>query len=36
VDLARDSGMALAGFVRDGSFNLYCGEQRLSGPSPAR
>jgi FdhD protein len=36
VDLARDSGMALAGFLREGGFNLYSGEERLSGPSPAR
>jgi FdhD protein len=36
VDLARSSGMALAGFLRDGGFNLYAGEQRLSGPLPAR
>lgn len=36
VDLARSSGMALAGFLREGGFNLYSGEERLSGPSPAR
>jgi FdhD protein len=36
IDLARDSGMALAGFLREGGFNLYSGEERLSGPSPAR
>jgi FdhD protein len=36
VDLARSSGMALAGFLREGGFNLYSGEERLSGPLPAR
>ena len=36
VELARESGMALVGFLRDGSFNLYAGEERLSGLSPAR
>ena len=36
VELARESGMALAGFLRDGGFNLYAGEERLSGLSPAR
>ncbi len=36
IDLARSSGMALAGFLREGGFNLYSGEERLSGPSPAR
>lgn len=36
VDLARSSGMALAGFLRQGGFNLYSGEERLSGPLPAR
>ena len=36
VDLARSSGMALAGFLREGGFNLYSGEERLSGPSTAR
>ena len=29
VDLAREQGMLLAGFVRDGSFNLYAGPERL-------
>ena len=29
VDLARERGMLLAGFVRDGSFNLYAGSERL-------
>jgi FdhD protein len=36
IDLARSSGMALAGFLREGGFNLYSGEERLSGPSTAR
>ena len=29
IDLARESNMALAGFLRDGTFNLYSGEDRL-------
>ncbi len=29
IDLARESNMALAGFLRDGGFNLYSGEDRL-------
>jgi FdhD protein len=36
VDLARSSGMALVGFLREGGFNLYSGEQRLSAPSTVR
>jgi len=29
IDLARESNMALAGFLREGGFNLYSGEDRL-------
>lgn len=29
VSLANDLGMTLMGFVRENSFNIYCGEQRL-------
>jgi FdhD protein len=29
IDLARERGMLLCGFVRDGSFNVYAGEDRL-------
>jgi len=36
IDLARASGMALVGFLREGGFNLYSGEERLSGLAPAR
>ncbi|HWZ85050.1 MAG TPA: formate dehydrogenase accessory sulfurtransferase FdhD [Thermoanaerobaculia bacterium] len=36
IDLARESGIALVGFLREGGFNLYSGEDRLSAPVPAR
>ena len=31
IDLARERGMLLCGFVRNGSFNVYAGEGRLAG-----
>ncbi|RFC46443.1 MAG: FdhD protein [Verrucomicrobia bacterium] len=30
IDLARESGQTLAGFVREGGFNLYAGAERVS------
>ena len=36
IDLARESRVALAGFLRDGGFNLYSGEERLLAPVRAR
>jgi FdhD protein len=29
VDVAKEYGMTLAGFVRDGSLNLYAGPERV-------
>jgi FdhD protein len=36
IDLARPSGVALVGFLREGGFNLYSGEHRVDAPAPAR
>lgn len=30
VEMAKETEMTLVGFLRDGRFNIYCGEQRIS------
>jgi FdhD protein len=36
IDLARPSGVALVGFLREHGFNLYSGEHRVDAPVTAR
>jgi FdhD protein len=33
VDLAEEFGMTVIGFLRDGGFTIYTGEDRISAPS---
>ena len=34
IDLAAESGLTLAGFIRNGSMNLYSGPDRVTTPAP--